>query len=135
MICTIRDVDCCAHTKSLLTQQFQSEALDLICMYIIVHILVWTYLFLLTSFFDCLSFCRLFLKHPYKRFFPFYILYFYPSRFFSLSTDTLDFSLDTHSTYSFFLHTLSNSLQCREKDIYIYIYIYIIYRESVRVCV
>ena len=35
MICTISDVDCCAHTKSLLTQQFQSEAWDLICMYII----------------------------------------------------------------------------------------------------
>ena len=34
----------------------------------IVHILVWTYLFLLTSFFDCLSFGGLFLKHPYKRF-------------------------------------------------------------------
>ena len=49
----------------------------------IVHILVWTYLFLLTSFFDCLSFCGLFLKHPYKRFFPFYILYFYLSRFLS----------------------------------------------------
>ena len=47
----------------------------------ILHILVWTYLFLLTSFFDCLSFCGLFLKHPYKRFFPFYILYFYLSRF------------------------------------------------------
>ena len=46
----------------------------------IVHILVWTYLFLLTTFFDCLSFCGLFLKHPYKRFFPFYILYFYLSR-------------------------------------------------------
>ena len=29
----------------------------------IVHILVWTYLFLLTSFFDCLSFCGLLLKH------------------------------------------------------------------------
>ena len=28
-----------AHTKSLLTQQFQSEAWDLICMYIIVHAL------------------------------------------------------------------------------------------------
>ena len=39
MISTIRDVDCCAHTKSLLTQQFQSEAWDLICMYIIVHAL------------------------------------------------------------------------------------------------
>ena len=49
----------------------------------IVHILVSTYLFLLTSFFDCLSFCGLFLKHPYKRFFPFYILYFYQSRFLS----------------------------------------------------
>ena len=49
----------------------------------IVHILVWTYLFLLTSFFDCLSFCGLFLKHPFKRFFPFYILYFYLSRFLS----------------------------------------------------
>ena len=39
--CTIRDVDCCAHTKSFLTQQFhfhfQSEAWDPICMYIIVH--------------------------------------------------------------------------------------------------
>ena len=51
----------------------------------IVHILVWTYLFLLTSFFDCLSFCGSFLKHPYKRFFPFYILYFYLSRFLSFS--------------------------------------------------
>ena len=51
----------------------------------IVHILVWTYLFLLTSFFDCLSFCGLFLKHPYKRFFPFYILYFYLPRSLSLS--------------------------------------------------
>ena len=51
----------------------------------IVHILVSTYLFLLTSFFDCLSFCGLFLKHPYKRFFPFYILYFYQSRSLSLS--------------------------------------------------
>ena len=49
----------------------------------IVHILVSTYLFLLTSFFDCLSFRGLFLKHPYKRFFPFYILYFYQSRFLS----------------------------------------------------
>ena len=51
----------------------------------IVHILVWTYLFLLTSFFDCLSFCGLFLKHPYKRFFPFHILYFYLSRSLCLS--------------------------------------------------
>ena len=51
----------------------------------IVHILVWTYLFLLASFFDCLSFCGLFLKHPYKRFFPFYILYFYLSRSLCLS--------------------------------------------------
>ena len=41
----------------------------------IVHILVWTYLFLLTSFFDCLSFCGLFLKHPYKRFFFLYSLF------------------------------------------------------------
>ena len=49
----------------------------------IVHFLLWTCLFLLTSFFDCLSFCGLFLKHPYKRFFPFYILYFYLSRFLS----------------------------------------------------
>ena len=49
----------------------------------VVHILVWTYLFPLTSFFDCSSFCGLFLKHPYKRFFPFYILYFYLSRFLS----------------------------------------------------
>ena len=51
----------------------------------IVHVLVSTYLFLLTSFFDCLSFCGLFLKHPYKRFFPFYIIYFYQSRSLSLS--------------------------------------------------
>ena len=55
----------------------------------IVHILVWTYLFLLTSFFDCLYFCGLFLKHPYKRFFPFYILYFYLSRSLSLSLHLL----------------------------------------------
>ena len=58
----------------------------------IVHILVWTYLFLLTSFFDCLSFCGLFLKHPFKRFFPFYILYFYLSRSLSL-THSLSLSL------------------------------------------
>ena len=44
----------------------------------IVHILVWTYLFLLTSFFDCLSFCGLFLKHPYKRFFSFLYSLFLP---------------------------------------------------------
>ena len=37
----------------------------------IVHILVWTYLFLLTSFFDYLSFCGLFSKHPFKDFFLF----------------------------------------------------------------
>ena len=62
----------------------------------IVHILVWTYLFLLTSFFDCLSFCGSFLKHPHKRFFPFYILYFYLSRSLSsspsLPPNTLAFS-------------------------------------------
>ena len=51
----------------------------------IIHILVSIYLFLLTSFFDCLNFCGLFLKHPYKRFFPFYILYFYQSKSLSLS--------------------------------------------------
>ena len=44
----------------------------------IVHILVWTYLFLLTSFFDRLSFCGLFLKHPYKRFFSFLYSLFLP---------------------------------------------------------
>ena len=60
----------CAHKKSFNT-----------C---IVNILVWTYLFLLTSFFDRLSFCGLFLKHPYKTFFPFYILYFYLSRSISI---------------------------------------------------
>ena len=59
----------------------------------IVHILVWTYLFLLTSFFDCLSFCGLFLKHPYKRFFPFYILYFYLSRSLSLLTYILSLTV------------------------------------------
>ena len=69
----------------------------------IVHILVWTYLFLLTSFFDCLSFCGLFLKHPYKRFFPFYILYFYLSR-------SLSFSLSLCLYVSFSLSKLSLSL-------------------------
>ena len=59
----------------------------------IVHILVWTYLFLLTSFFDCLSFCGLFLKHPYKRFFPLYILYFYLSRFLCVSPSPTSVSL------------------------------------------
>ena len=43
MICTIRDVDCCAHAESLLTRQFQSEAWDLICMYIIVQFINCTY--------------------------------------------------------------------------------------------
>ena len=81
----------------------------------IVHILVWTYLFLLTSFFDCLSFCGLFLKHPYKRFFPFYILYFYLSLSLSLSpnlstyTHSLSNSLHTHS-FSQTLHTHCLSL-------------------------
>ena len=66
----------------------------------IVHILVWTYLFLLTSFFHCLSFCGLFLKHPYKRFFPFYILYFYLSRSLSLFMSlSLSFSPQTSSTH------------------------------------
>ena len=60
------------------------------CTYI-VHILVSTYLFLLTSFYDCLSFCGLFLKHPYKRFFPFYILYFYLSRSLSFSLMSVSF--------------------------------------------
>ena len=72
----------------------------------IVHILVWTYLFPLTSFFDCLSFCGLFFKHPYKRFFPFYILYFYLSRFIS--------SLDITPNH----HTINN---LREKLTVIYI--------------
>ena len=74
----------------------------------IVHILVSTYLFLLTSFFDCLSFCGLFLKHAYKRFFPFYILYFYQSR---------SLSLNTHS-HPLPLHVLSISLHTP----YLYLY-------------
>ena len=83
----------------------------------IVHILVSTYLILLTSFFDCLSFCGLFLKHPYKRFFPFYILYFYQSRSLSLSLSlslTLSFSqLSFLSLYCFLaltFHTLFSPL-------------------------
>ena len=65
----------------------------------IVHILVWTYLFLLTSFFDYLSFCGLFLKHPFKRFFPFYILYFYLSRSLSLFSLSLSLSLSLSRSY------------------------------------
>ena len=76
----------CAHKKSFNTaipvRSLGPYMYVHYCTYI-VHILVSTYLFLLTSFFDCLSFCGLFLKHPYKRFFPFYILYFYQSRFLS----------------------------------------------------
>ena len=59
----------------------------------IVHVLVSTYLFLLTSFFHCLSFCGLFLKHPYKRFFPLYILYFYQSRSLSSVRDGYNMNL------------------------------------------
>ena len=74
----------CAHKKSFNTaipiRSLGPYMYVHYCTYI-VHILVSTYLFLLTSFFDCLSFCGLFLKHPYKRFVPFYILYFYQSRF------------------------------------------------------
>ena len=72
----------CAHTKSLLTQKFQSEAWDLICMYIIVHILVWAYLFRLTSFLITYLLCGLFLKRPYKRF-CFFIFFIFISRDFS----------------------------------------------------
>ena len=71
----------------------------------IVHILVSTSLFLLTSFFDCLSFCGLFLKHPYKRFFPFYILYFYQSTSISLCLLFCSTIFRTSSsTYSFFYY-------------------------------
>ena len=42
-------------------------------------------------FFDCLSFCGLFLKHPFQRFFPFYILYFYLSRFLRTYNNVLVF--------------------------------------------
>ena len=80
----------CAHKKSFNTaipvRSLGPYMYVHYCTYI-VHILVWTYLFLLTSFFDCLSFCGLFLKHPYKRFFPFYILYFYLSRSLTLSLE------------------------------------------------
>ena len=76
----------CAHKKSFNTaipvRSLGPYMYVHYCTYI-VHILVSPYLFLLTSFFDCLSFCGLFLKHPYKRFVPFYILYFYQSRFLS----------------------------------------------------
>ena len=44
----------------------------------IVHILVLTYLFLLTSFFDCLFFCGLFLKHPKIKIFSFLYSLFLP---------------------------------------------------------
>ena len=59
MICTIRDVDCCAHKKSFDTaipvRSLGPYMRVHYCTYI-VHILVQTYLFLLTSFFDYLSF-------------------------------------------------------------------------------
>ena len=59
MICTIRDVDCCAHKKSFNTaipvRSLGPYMYVHYCTYI-VHILVKTYLFLLTSFFDYLSF-------------------------------------------------------------------------------
>ena len=67
----------------------------------IVHILVSTYHFLLTSFFDCLSFCGLLFKHPYKRLFPFYILYFYQSR--SLSDSLCLFLLHLSLSLSSYL--------------------------------
>ena len=86
----------CAHKKSFNTaipvRSLGPYMYVHYCTYI-VHILVSTYLFLLTSFFDCLSFCGLFLKHPYKRFFPFYILYFYQSRFLSFSPIPVSLSL------------------------------------------
>ena len=49
----------------------------------IVHILVWAYLFRLTSFFDYLSFMWIVLKHPYKRF-CFFIFFIFTSRDLSL---------------------------------------------------
>ena len=73
----------CAHKKSFNTEIPVRSLGPYMCVHyctFIVHILVSTYLFLLASFFDCLSFCGLFLKQPYKRFFPFNILYFYQSR-------------------------------------------------------
>ena len=90
----------------------------------IVHILVSTYLFLLTAFFDSLSFCGLFLKHPYKRFFPFYILYFYQSRSLSRSITLFPISLSlslslppriSPQTLSLSLHfsvSLFHTVQC-----------------------
>ena len=114
MICTIIYRGCgllCAHKKSFNTAiPVRSLGPYMYVHYFtyIVHILVWTYLFLLTSFFDCLSFCGQFLKHPYKRFFPFYIPYFYQSRSLSLSlslsTLCLSFSL---SLFLFLSLTLS----------------------------
>ena len=117
MICTIRDVDCCAYTKSFNTAIPVRSLGPYMCVHYctcIVHILVWTYLFHSTSFFDCLSFFGLFLKHPYKRFFPFHILYFYLSRslFLSLSLSTslcLSLSLLISLCLCFFL-SLSLSL-------------------------
>ena len=45
----------------------------------IVHILVWAYLFRLTSFLITYLLCGLFLKHPYKRF-CFFIFFIFTSR-------------------------------------------------------
>ena len=59
MICAIRDVVSCAHKKSFNTaipvRSLGPYMRVHYCTYI-VHILVKTYLFLLTSFFDYLSF-------------------------------------------------------------------------------
>ena len=49
----------------------------------IVHILVWAYLFRLTSFFDYLSFMWIVFKTSILKILLFYILYFYKSRFLS----------------------------------------------------
>ena len=114
----------CAHKKSFNTaipvRSLGPYMYVHYCTYI-VHILVSTYLFLLTSFFDCLSFCGLFLKHPFKRFFPFYILYFYQSRSLSLCL-SLFLVLPLSVSFSlFFSLSLSASLcLCLRYILYFY---------------
>ena len=121
MICPIRDVDCCAHTKSLFTQQFQSEAWDLICMCNVhtlynVHIL--KYSIDLSLSFDSSCFCGLFLKHPYKRVFSFLYSLLLPIEIYlSTHTPSLSLSLSTHFL-SFSLYTLPLSISLHSLSLY-----------------
>ena len=67
----------------------------------IVHILVWTYLFHLTSFFDYLSFMWIVFKTPIQKILLFYILYIYTSRCLSPTLPLITLSLFITAFLSF----------------------------------